>query len=812
LRKFSRKETGMGGLSGRARLVWLVLLAVVATLPGAAAAQEASPDVAGGEVPSFRPQKEDPGREVVPGQIIVKYREDVGAAAQAAVRREEDLAKERDLDIINADVVEVEGRSVRQAIGDLEDDPDVAYATPDRVVHPMAYEDEQRFGELWGLRNEGQTILGEPGLADSDTNATDVDAEEAAGTSSGGDGVVVAVIDDGVDFDHPDLEGHEWVNGGEIANNNIDDDDNGYIDDVNGYDFANDDNTVHDTLQDFHGTHVAGTIAASANGTDVVGVAPNVEIMALKFLGGPFTAESTAIEAIEYAKKEGARISNNSWGFESEPVTGPDPLRQAIERSGMLFVASAGNGGFDGVGDNNDRSRFEKAYPASYPSSNILSVAAANNMGELAEFSNFGPRSVDLTAPGVDVLSTVPSVPARSGLTLSQVGGTLGGQALVAGFGIEEIGDEAARTEFADDALTTLDHTGSESVLLVDDDASSLDVPPEEAEFAFPDVGESIQEALTSAGATDVDVHVVGDEDGEVDGPTFDQLQAYDHVVWATGWAFVSGDVFDFEAPVKKNLTFADQNALTRYLNGGGNLLLTGMDALYLGEETAFVTDTLGLKVQSDYYTGVFTGEAGEFAGDTHGLDNPTFAIPFFHDIVEPAETYASSLGTVGTPRGYEEYFSGTSMAAPHATGVAALAAGEFQGLEDSPTALKRLVMATGEPLASTRGKTVTGDMVNAGGAVTDTSPQITAVSPMGTITDNTPRIKATISDLQGEILRSNVGLFVDGDPKTSFSYNEETGALSYTGRVGNGRHTVRVTATDGQTDPAEKRWSFKVE
>ena len=796
----------MGGSAGRARYMLLVLLAIMVALSGAAVAQDASPGDVADEAPSFGPPLKDLGREVVPGQLIVKYREDVGPTAQAAVRREEDLAKKRDLDIINADVVRVEGRSVQQAIRDLEDDPDVAYATPDRIVHPMAYEDEARFGELWGLHNVGQEILGETGVADKD-----VDAPEAAGASDGGENIVVAVIDDGVDFGHPDLQGRAWTNPGETPNNNIDDDNNGYIDDVNGFDFANDDNTVHDTLQDFHGTHVAGTIAASANTTDVVGVAPNVEIMAVKFLGGPFTAESTAIEAIEYASENGAKISNNSWGFEAPLLTGPDPLRQAIENSGMLFVASAGNGGFDGVGDNNDTSRWEKAYPASYPSPNILSVAAADNRGNLAEFSNFGPKSVDLTAPGVDVLSTVPSVPARSGLTLSDVG-TSGGQALVAGFGMEEIGvappNQNARNEFAADALTTLGHTGSESVLLVDDDASSLDVPPEEAEFAFPDVGDTIEQALTSAGAT-----VTRREVGEGDGPSFDELNDYDYVVWATGWAFVSGNVFDFESPIKKTLTFNDQNALTLYLNDGGNLLLTGMDALYLGEETAFVTDTLGLKVQSDYYTGVFEGTAGAFAGDSRPLDDRSFAIPFFHDIVEPVEANASSLGNVSTPLGHEEYFSGTSMAAPHATGVAALAAGEFPDLEGNPVALKRLVMATGQPLASTAGRTVTGDMVNANGAViSDTAPRISAVSPTGTISDNTPRIRAKVVDLEQ---KPTVKLFVDGaeKPSSSFSYDWGTGALSYTsGRLKSGKHTVRITAADSSNPLVEVKWSFKVE
>ncbi len=800
----------MGLLARRARFLWLALLVVAVALPGAAVAQDAPG--ASGDRSSFGSQLRNL-RETVPGQIIVRYDEGTGQAEQAAVRREEGVVKKADLDLINADMVKVQGETVAATVEDLEANPDVEYAVPDRVVYPTGYRNEQEFSKLWGLENTGQSVLGRTGTPD-----VDVDAPEAAEKLATGEGVVVAVIDDGVDFGHPDLAGHEWVNPGESGdgkeNNNTDDDGNGYVDDVNGYDFANDDNTVHDALEDFHGTHVAGTIAASSDGNNVVGVAPNVQIMAVKFLGGPFGSLSAAIEAIAYAADNGAKISNNSWGY----VGTPDPaLRDAIEASGMLFVASAGNEHINndtGLNIPEFGGRL-RAYPASYNLPNVLSVAAVNNTGKLAGFSNFGRKIVDVSAPGVGVLSTVPSVPQKPGLALSTVGA---GRALVAGFGLEEISGAEARADFAKKAMSTLGFctdltaencpTVMEKVLLVDDDLSST-FPPEEAEFGPPDVRPEISAALRSTQNVDLDVFDVGAGDG----PSFEELSQYDHVVWATGQAPVSTDFFDETSPVKNTLTFNDTNALTRYMKGGGKLFLTGMDAFYLDENSAFVTDTLGLEVTGDYFTSTFEGAVGSpFAGDRHELSNPPFAIPFYHDGLRPAKSNASALGTIGTPADSEEYLSGTSMSAPHTTGTAALAAGEFPDLIDRPTALKRLVMATGQPAPLTRGKTVTGDIVNADRAVTDTPPRITRFSPTGTTSDTTPTIRATVVDLQELLAKSDLEVSVDGDPRGNFSYNANSGALSLAGgRMKEGRHSVEITATDPQNLSTTKSWTFRV-
>ena len=303
-------------------------------------AQPRTPDNQADEPPTAVPSE---GEEAAPGRIIVKFKEEVSLSAQADVRSQENLRKTKDLDLIDAEVVEVQGRSVEAAIRDLNDRPDVEYAEPDYVVHATGYADEPRFGELWGLHNTGQTIGGVPGTANMDVNGL-----EASAITQGDPNLVVAVIDTGVDFSHPDLSGRRWVNPGESGGgketNGVDDDANGFVDDVNGADTANNDGNPFDDHG--HGTHVSGTIAGSVNDQGVVGVAPNVKIMAVKFLsagGSGFTSD--AIEAIEYATSKGAKISNNSWGGGGFSQA----LKDAIEASDSLFVAAAGN--FD---DDND--------------------------------------------------------------------------------------------------------------------------------------------------------------------------------------------------------------------------------------------------------------------------------------------------------------------------------------------------------------------------------------------------------------------------------------------------------------------------
>lgn len=235
--------------------------------------------------------------------------------------------------------------------------------------------------------------------------------------------VVVAVIDTGVDYTHEDLVDNIWHNPKEIPNNNIDDDQNGYVDDIIGWDFVSKDNKPFDKYGSFtdilnganpgHGTHCAGNVAARGeNGKGIAGVAPNVRIMPLRFLGEQGGLISDGIQAIKYAVDNGAKVLSNSWGSEGEDPDDPTngkALRDAIqyaENKGALFIAAAGNG-HQGRGYNNDTDRAP-AYPSSYDNENIVSVAAINSSGNFGSFSNWGVRSVDIGAPGVKIFSTVP--------------------------------------------------------------------------------------------------------------------------------------------------------------------------------------------------------------------------------------------------------------------------------------------------------------------------------------------------------------------------------------------------------------------
>jgi len=263
---------------------------------------------------------------------------------------------------------------------------------PDFLYYPSGPANDPSFndGSLWGLRNEGQSG-GLPGA--------DISAVEAWDIRNDASGVIVAVVDTGMRTTHEDLASNLWTNPEEIAGNGVDDDGNGVVDDVHGFDAIDGDGTPDDG--DGHGTHVAGTIAAAGNNaTGVTGVAWRAQLMAIRFLGTNGGFLSDAIEGIEYARNHGARILNNSWGGGGFSTS----LRNAIaalEAQDSLFVAAAGNDGSD-----NDAT---PSYPASYDLDGIVSVAASDRRDELASFSNTGATSVDLAAPGVSIRSTFNS-------------------------------------------------------------------------------------------------------------------------------------------------------------------------------------------------------------------------------------------------------------------------------------------------------------------------------------------------------------------------------------------------------------------
>ncbi|HET7270638.1 MAG TPA: S8 family serine peptidase, partial [Rubrobacter sp.] len=528
---------------------------------------------------------------------------------------------------------------------------------------------------------------------------------------------------------------------------------------------------------------VAGTIAASVNGKGVVGVAPEVKIMSLKFIGPWSGSTSDAIEAIEYAKAEGVKISNNSWGGWRYSQS----LKDAIEKSDSLFVAAAGN-----WGENND-GRWPH-YPASYDSPNILSVAAINNKGKLPWWSNYGARSVDISAPGVSVLSSVPGMPpGTSGAVLSSVG-TSGGKALTVGFGADEIGDSAKRQSFFEKAFEAVDRNGQQ-VVLVDDDQSDY----QSGWGWYPDVGATLNsdiQSVTGSAPQEIDVPYWAN------GPSYEELSGKT-VVWATGYAYNSY--------WGTTLTSTDQDTLTRFLNDGGKLIITGTDALYRTEDSTFVTETLNLDVISDVGGESFIGTTGTtFAGESYAF-NDTYYAPY-HDKVAPAASAAVSQGSYAAFDKWEP-FSGTSMAAPHVTGTAALVASVNPVLRKDPVGLKSVVMHSGKPLSATSGKTVTGDMVNAKKAVV--IPIITSVKPAPGFTakDRTPTVGATVRDSVTQLAKTDIRLRIDGKAISAFSYDRDMDRLSYTPKenLSYGNHTIRVEATDREHNKGWRQWTFKV-
>ena len=287
--------------------------------------------------------------------------------------------------------INVKGKSVRRLVTDYRKNKDVEFAEPNYIVHGTALPNDIEFSKLWGLNNSGQT----GGLNDAD-----IDATEAWNIRTDSTSIITAVIDSGIDYNHEDLSGNMWVNTNEIAGNGLDDDANGYIDDVYGWDFANNDNDPFD--DNSHGTHAAGTIAAKGNNSlGVTGVVWSGKIMALKFLGASGSGStSDAIKSIEYATMMGAKVMSNSWGGGGFSQALKDAIAEAAS-NGVLFIAASGNNGV-----NTDTTPH---YPSNYNVANVISVAATDHNDNLAYFSNYGPLTVDLGAPGVSTYSTIPN-------------------------------------------------------------------------------------------------------------------------------------------------------------------------------------------------------------------------------------------------------------------------------------------------------------------------------------------------------------------------------------------------------------------
>jgi subtilisin family serine protease len=351
-----------------------------------------------------------PAQAYVEGEVIVTFKPSVTLNAAQQALAGHSLALTKHFARLSRDrgrhtgLIRARNRTTAELIAELSRDPAVETAEPNylRWVTTTTFNDTY-FANLWALQNTGQSVNGTAGTAGDDIRFVAAWGL-AQPTPTTTNRPVVAVIDTGADYTHPDLAGNMWINPGEIAGNGVDDDGDGYVDDYYGYDFA--DNLPNPTDSAFHGTHVAGTIAAIGNNQlGVIGVDYQAKIMALRASSdGNSLPDSAIIEAIEYAtmmKGRGANIVaiNESFGGGGSNSTERAAM-QAAGTAGIIFCCAAGNNTSD-----NDTTAF---YPASYRLSNMIVVAATDQNDALASFSDYGTNTVDLGAPGVNILSLLP--------------------------------------------------------------------------------------------------------------------------------------------------------------------------------------------------------------------------------------------------------------------------------------------------------------------------------------------------------------------------------------------------------------------
>ena len=349
-----------------------------------------------------------------PGVILVRYTSDATEADRAGARSTAKAAKSKKLSPRAQDtevLTLAAGESVASAVTRLKGKAKIRYAEPDYVLTTSSTSDDPYYtnGSLWGMYGD----------ATSPSNQYGSGAGEAWNQGyTGSSSVAVGVIDEGIQFTHPDLAANIWTNPDEIAGNGIDDDANGYIDDIHGWDFLNNNNTVYDGNStegsDTHGTHVSGTIGGiGGNGSGVAGVNWAVTIVSAKFLGpsGGYTSDAARgldyLTALKVNKGLNIVTTSNSWGGGGSSSTMLDAINRAGNQ-GILFVAAAGNST-----TNNDAAG---SYPSNYECTNggtrgwdcVIAVASITSTGVLSSFSSYGATTVDIAAPGSSVSSTYP--------------------------------------------------------------------------------------------------------------------------------------------------------------------------------------------------------------------------------------------------------------------------------------------------------------------------------------------------------------------------------------------------------------------
>lgn len=656
-------------------------------------------DKVGKELSKFKNARE---LEYVPGEVIVKFKTNRINLRKSSDREKSEkfaqsrnLTKEEDLEEDNIFILKInDAKTVKEKIAELEQDSNVEYAQPNFQYHHSSIDSNDTYkSNLWGLDNTGQIINGIAGTSDAD-----IDAPEAWTINEGTNAdMIVAVIDDGVAYNHPDLIDNMWDGTSCKDENGI------YLGNCNhGYDFEDLDKTPLPT-SGAHGTHIAGTIAAAKNNsTGIMGAAPQAKIMAIKIA----LTTADAIKGINFAKQNGAKIINASWTGTSYDSA----LRNAISTFPGLFVAAAGN-----EAKNNDGGTH--SYPSDFDLDNIISVTATTPSDGLAYFSNYGATSVDIGAPGINIYSTVSG---------SSIQGT---SALYENFETATVPNIPAGwiKEGTNNNWGTYNSEGFYGNVLYGD----LNSPY--ADNADTSASSPVYDLSSSTGAT---ISFVSSCDTEYNPDYFYDFMALE---------YSNDGGTSFNEILKWDEYFID------WINGDS-------------DSTGSATYDFTLNIPEEYLINNFKfrlrWRTNASSNDYSGCFIDNINIKKYTD---------------GSEENYD-YASGTSMATPHVTGLAALVWGYKPTL--TAAQVKNIILDTGDSLSALAGKTVSEKRINAGNALNWLTPTA-AVSY--DITD--PTNKDVIATLH---------------PNEVITVTSE-GGLTHTFNA-NGSFTFEFTDTDGNT------------
>ncbi|RLC36714.1 hypothetical protein DRH29_03970 [candidate division Kazan bacterium] len=688
--------------------------------------------------------KQPEKQNYVEGEVLVKFKEQkidleqsVGRTKARQFAVSKNLDKKEDVRKSNISVLKIkDSKTVEEKIAELKNDSRVEYVQPNFLYYPLAIDTNDTYGGLlWGLDNTGQNVNGVSGIDDAD-----IDAPEAWEMLDGSeDDVIVAVIDDGVAYNHPDLIDNMWdgtncsgsdKNGNPLSGNCL-----------HGYDYEDNDLDPLPTSGS-HGTHIAGTIGAvKNNGMGIIGVAPNVKIMALKV----DYSTSQIVKSIDFAEQNGAKVINASWGCYgsgqggTHAVCGGDhdyrdqAMINAIESFSGLFIVAAGNGDgdTDEDGDDHDNGQTLHFYPCDHTSDNIICVAATDSDDNLADFSDYGVNSVDVGAPGVNIYSTVADTTLFSEDFESYQEGSFG--------------------NFIPGGNTTnwwgVGHDGYSQVIYTDYLTYLTQISYEPNAFTY--IEKPIDLSSPNIVNATLSFNIWCDTPSSA---TYDDYVYTDY--------FSNGDWHASKIYDEDRIIF----------DGGSEWVDHG----FIGHYKKYTEDI------SNYLT-------SDFKFSFNWVTDSTWDNNFGCTI----DDIKITKYTDGSDGNYN-YASGTSMAVPHVAGLAALIWGYKPELSYSD--VKNVILATGDSLDSLAGRTTTGKRINAHKALlslTDTTPPIRDNGlPTGELSSGTTETVISLETDENAICRYS--------ETADTAYSEMSNTFSTTGKM---VHSTTVTGlSDGQS------------